>query len=346
MGEPLALRSLWGADIPSESPTTTVDVVGGGAAEAAGVRAGDRIIAIDGRAIERWDEIPVAIADRSGDTVRVSVVRGIERLEIVAEVSNGKLGVVARTVAARVPPAEAALMSAGYPLQLLAEMVRPLVRSLASDSVSLSGPIAIVSGTAGASFSRWWGVLVLVAASCWPGTWLLELGARMNHSRAAASAPNAELLASRVQRLLAALVDGGLFLVASTFLFATLMVIVEEPHEALGLACLLPLPVAQWVLISRHGQSIGKKLLGLRIVKPDGSPVGFLHGVLLREWLLYPFRVLAPLGGALAFGDPLASFRRSRRCLHDDIAGTYVVRARPRAPIVEDPSADRWHVPW
>jgi uncharacterized RDD family membrane protein YckC len=80
--------------------------------------------------------------------------------------------------------------------------------------------------------------------------------------------------------------------------------------------------------VALTGQSIGKRLIGTRIVLADGTPAGFVHGVLLREWLLLPYRGVPILGGVIGLGDVLAIFRRSRRCLHDDVAGTLVVRAR------------------
>src|SRR5687767_2926311 len=47
----------------------------------------------------------------------------------------------------------------------------------------------------------------------------------------------------------------------------------------------LLLACIQAVLVSTSGQSIAKKLLGMRIVRMDGSAVDFYRGVLLRSWL-------------------------------------------------------------
>src|SRR5690349_2543394 len=46
--------------------------------------------------------------------------------------------------------------------------------------------------------------------------------------------------------------------------FATLKIVVGE----------LPLAIYQWTLVSRTGQTIGKKWMRMRIVRMDGSPVG------------------------------------------------------------------------
>ncbi len=96
----------------------------------------------------------------------------------------------------------------------------------------------------------------------------------------------------------------------------------------------------QAYLLSTRGQTLGKMVLKVRIVKVNGEKAGFVSAVVLR---LFVTGLL--LGGAgvvftLAFGDTsgiagnLASladavliFRPDRRCLHDFIAGTKVVRA-------------------
>lgn len=77
----------------------------------------------------------------------------------------------------------------------------------------------------------------------------------------------------------------------------------------------------------RRGQSLGKMAIGIRIVRSDGSPVDAKRVLGLRyalNWLLVsvPF-----IGGIYSLVDTLCIFRESRRCLHDDIADTIVVKA-------------------
>jgi len=70
-------------------------VVPGSVAEAEGLRAGDRISSIDGRRIRVWEDLVAAVQARPGATVRLSVARGTEELEIHlrprAERQNGQL---------------------------------------------------------------------------------------------------------------------------------------------------------------------------------------------------------------------------------------------------------------
>jgi uncharacterized RDD family membrane protein YckC len=93
----------------------------------------------------------------------------------------------------------------------------------------------------------------------------------------------------------------------------------------LGLAGLFFLGVAVYQLwsLSVRGQTLGKKWLGIKIVKQDGSPVTFGSAVVMRA--------LVPglLGIVPGFGliDILFIFRDDRRCIHDLIASTKVVTA-------------------
>ena len=67
------------------------------------------------------------------------------------------------------------------------------------------------------------------------------------------------------------------------------------------------------------GQTIGKMLVGARVVLVDGDPVPL--GASLIRFLGY-FLSSFPLG----FGYLMAGFRRDKRALHDLIAGTRVDR--------------------
>lgn len=92
-----------------------------------------------------------------------------------------------------------------------------------------------------------------------------------------------------------------------------------------SLAFLLLIGV-QGFLLSTRGQTLGKRWTGLKIVKTDGSEAGFLNAFLLRSVLTFILRFI-PLFGLV---DVLFIFREDRRCVHDLIAGTTVVRvARP-----------------
>ena len=57
-------------------------VVPGSVAQAGGLRAGDRIVSIDGRSIRVWDDVVRAVRDRPGEMMRLGIQRGADRIEI------------------------------------------------------------------------------------------------------------------------------------------------------------------------------------------------------------------------------------------------------------------------
>lgn len=80
------------------------------------------------------------------------------------------------------------------------------------------------------------------------------------------------------------------------------------------------------VLLARRGQTVGKALLGLRIVRPDGSAATLVRLLVVRYGVGYAVAVV-PVAQVYNFLDALLIFRASRRCLHDQIADTIVVKA-------------------
>ena len=146
--------------------------------------------------------------------------------------------------------------------------------------------------------------------------------------------------ALRWLRLGAAILDGiigaifvtpGMLILASAGVFAN----ANHPNTAvmfggiaaIGAAFLLLLAVQIYLLVTR-GQTIGKKLLGVKIVCfEDESNPGFVKVFLLRI-LVNGFIGAVPfLGMAYSLVDILFIFRGDQRCIHDLLAGTKVVRA-------------------
>lgn len=154
----------------------------------------------------------------------------------------------------------------------------------------------------------------------------------------------AAALAGRWTRLGAYLIDRAIeaaFVLPGAMLlgWATLMRLTqgEWPQDAgvgrtaegilvLGLGLFI-IFVIQTCLLTFRGQSLGMVFLGIRIVRHrDGSPPGFIHAVLLRNWLINLIVSLRYIGPAFFLADALFIFRPDRRCLHDIIADTKVVR--------------------
>jgi uncharacterized RDD family membrane protein YckC len=90
-----------------------------------------------------------------------------------------------------------------------------------------------------------------------------------------------------------------------------------------------------------RGRSLGRVILGLRIVRDDGGPVSFRHAItrsivaLLEVWMS---------GGMIAVPTSLLSARGKR--LGDMLAGTYALRIRgtmkPLPPVLMPPMLAEW----
>ncbi len=92
-----------------------------------------------------------------------------------------------------------------------------------------------------------------------------------------------------------------------------------------GLGLLLFVVVQGYLLVTR-GQTVGKLALGLRITRPDGRAVGAARMLGLRYGIGYVLGVVPFLNIVYGLIDSLMIFRESRRCLHDLIADTIVVK--------------------
>ena len=90
---------------------------------------------------------------------------------------------------------------------------------------------------------------------------------------------------------------------------------------------MLALTIVQiWLLVTR-GQTIGKWILGIRIVRQtDGGKADFGHVWALRSLLPGFIGFLPYLGMIFTLADVFFIFRADRRCLHDLMADTKVVK--------------------
>ena len=96
--------------------------------------------------------------------------------------------------------------------------------------------------------------------------------------------------------------------------------------SVLSFAALTLFSVQLWMLVTR-GQTIGKRVLGVRIVTiDDGSNPGFIKIFLLRLILPALLGAVPYLGIFFTLTDYFFIFRDDRRCIHDLLAGTKVVK--------------------
>jgi len=80
-------------------------------------------------------------------------------------------------------------------------------------------------------------------------------------------------------------------------------------------------------LVYRYGQTIGKRMMGIRVVRSDGSRVAFGRFIFLRWLPLFVVGLIPWIGYLAGLVDSLLIFRDSHQCLHDNIADTRVVTA-------------------
>jgi uncharacterized RDD family membrane protein YckC len=93
--------------------------------------------------------------------------------------------------------------------------------------------------------------------------------------------------------------------------------------------------ITAW-LVAANGQSIGKRLVGIKVVRTDGSRASFARIFLLRNVVnglpaSLSFIGLPYVGWLYQLVDPLLIYQQSRQCLHDRIADTVVVRCASTA---------------
>jgi len=172
---------------------------------------------------------------------------------------------------------------------------------------------------------------------------------------AAHEEPRHALVADRGDRLQAALID----LICVWMLLIPASSTVLPPWLAL-----VDVAIVAWVqgyLLVTRGQTIGKSLCDVRIVSAEGGGrVGFVSVVVQR--FVAPLGIIAlaqqpdalvriadrrldfhvgGLGAVLLLLDLLAIFGPDRRCLHDYLAGTKVVRCAKKTARKSERAAER-----
>lgn len=142
-------------------------------------------------------------------------------------------------------------------------------------------------------------------------------------------------IASRSSRLGAVLIDG---IIAMSFTFPAMSYF--GVWEAMNETGVIPLDLTvklafvgiifffllHGYLLYQYGQTIGKKLVGIRIVTMQGDKPEFLPLISKRYLPIWVISYIPLIGGYLAMIDALFIFRKDKRCIHDLIAGTMVVQ--------------------
>jgi uncharacterized RDD family membrane protein YckC len=145
-------------------------------------------------------------------------------------------------------------------------------------------------------------------------------------------------LASRWARLGAAIIDGIIMMVVSVvpmiMFFGGWAGYVERAAASgflwklsVGIFGLAVFLLINGYFLAQSAQSLGKKAVGIKIMRTDGTQPPLSH-ILLRRMVPVTAAQLIPfVGPLLVLIDTLLIFRSTRQCIHDQIADTVVVNA-------------------
>ena len=136
-------------------------------------------------------------------------------------------------------------------------------------------------------------------------------------------------LASIGRRWAALLVDRFLFVFIAVGLIVMAIVVTPDKPEDPRVVAMVVIVVGTYaayvtydaLMIRRSGQTLGKRLLKIRVVRADGQPVGTgqAWGRALTRGVAVHLLSLVNYGPSL--------FTRDKTCVHDLLAGTRVVNA-------------------
>ena len=156
---------------------TTVDVRPGSPAESAGMRAGDRVIRIEGQPVSTWDDLSGLVRERGrAGSLEIVAERGASEVTFTVTPAVGADGQPKIGVAASLPPrtvtvgiGTAIVRGLAGPGMVVSEVARGLADPPESDAV-LRGPVGIVSAPARPPTAS---VLLILATSMTYGVALL-----------------------------------------------------------------------------------------------------------------------------------------------------------------------------
>ncbi len=80
-------------------------------------------------------------------------------------------------------------------------------------------------------------------------------------------------------------------------------------------------------LLAKNGQSIGKLIIGIKIVRDDREKASLQRIIGLRLFPVFVLINIPLIGLFIGLFDVLSIFREEKNCLHDDLADTRVVKA-------------------
>jgi uncharacterized RDD family membrane protein YckC len=93
-----------------------------------------------------------------------------------------------------------------------------------------------------------------------------------------------------------------------------------------GLIGMVAFLAVQGYFLATRSQTIGKMVVNTKIVSDSGQPLSFGELYLKRYLIPQIASILPYVGGLIGLINVLAIFRSNRKCVHDEIAGTKVIK--------------------
>jgi uncharacterized RDD family membrane protein YckC len=155
-------------------------------------------------------------------------------------------------------------------------------------------------------------------------------------------------LASRLSRFWAYLVDVIIYMIPFLIVTIALFIIggglsvidsIESSEEMiespLGLALLggmvlsfIGIFILNLVYLYRSGQTIGKKMFKIKILRTDYTRASLARIIFLRYLVMGLLGGIPGIGIITTLADHLMIFGKARRCIHDHVADTIVVKVK------------------
>jgi uncharacterized RDD family membrane protein YckC len=152
--------------------------------------------------------------------------------------------------------------------------------------------------------------------------------------------------ATRLSRLGAVLLDGLIFGIPLAPSYMTAFRAIVQTHPStynaftlwvamasagiifyVGVLIDLALIAVTTMLVYRNAQTIGKKIVGIKVARTDGSRASLARIFWLRYLISTMIMYVRVIGGLYALVDACMIFGEQRRCCHDYIADTIVIQA-------------------
>ncbi len=140
-------------------PTTSVQVLDG-PAKAAHLKDGDKVVTIDGKKVEDWEDLRQKVMASPNHPLEIGVVREGRKLvfQVTPAMKEGRAMIGVQTQEKRVPVSfrEATIESLVWPARVVEQLVVSLSRIVTGkDKPQLAGPVGIVKETSRAAEKSW-----------------------------------------------------------------------------------------------------------------------------------------------------------------------------------------------